>query len=116
MTGRLPPRGGIPLSFEASSRLNTSGTPTSTQPGTAVPHEFRALSHLRRPRDSSNVEYLFLNSVLLRPAALPVTPDGDIAQSEFIPPEVEHVGIEAKDALARYARGRGNKFGEPVVD
>ena len=39
----------------------------------------------------------------------PVTPDGDVAKIESIPPRVHHLGIQAKCAFASYAGRRGHE-------
>jgi hypothetical protein len=45
-----------------------------------------------------------------------MTPEGDVAEIEGVPPGIEHPAIETKYAVAGHARRRGNKRGEAVVD
>ena len=44
-----------------------------------------------------------------------MTPEGDVAEIERVPPGVEHRDVEAKDAFAGNALRRWNERGEAIV-
>ena len=51
-----------------------------------------------------------------RGGLFPVTPGGDFAEAERIPPEVEHGLIEIEDSAASEARRRRNESSEARID
>src|SRR5205823_6014133 len=53
---------------------------------------------------------------LLYPFSLPMPPQGDIAESELVPPEIEHLLIEMKNSFAGYAGWRWNETGKAIID
>src|SRR5581483_7830960 len=46
---------------------------------------------------------------------LPEPPDGDIAQIQRVPPQVQHRLVQPQDAVARHARRRRNELREPLA-
>ena len=46
----------------------------------------------------------------------PEAPDGDIAETEGVPVEVEHVRVESEDAVARHALRRRNESSKAGVN
>src|SRR5580692_10892677 len=49
------------------------------------------------------------------PCTFPPAPHGDIVESEFIPPAIQHCGIETHDTFLRHARRRRHKPRKPGV-
>src|SRR5262249_32489693 len=50
------------------------------------------------------------------PGALIVSPQRYITQTEFVPPEVEHLAIEVENAVTRHARGSGHKHSQSIEE
>src|SRR6266478_10121458 len=86
---------------------------------------FRIVSTLRKQdalkgRAVNNVPALVPNSLgpgwALRPVVLVHAPEADVAVAEGVPPRVEHLAVEAEDALVSYTCGRRSERGEAVID
>src|ERR1700736_1272742 len=55
-------------------------------------------------------------AVVAGPRLFPMTPEGDVAEIERVPPGIERGGVEAKDAFAGQAGWRRDEGGEAVVN
>ena len=61
-------------------------------------------------------QFLRLGGRLRRGGLFPEAPDGNFAEAERVPPEVQHGLIEIEDSAASDSFGRGNEGGEAGVD
>jgi len=46
----------------------------------------------------------------------PIAPDGDVAEVERVPVEIEHLGIELEDPVTRNTRRRRDERSETIVN
>lgn len=58
----------------------------------------------------------FVLGLTAGPRLFPMTPEGDVAEVERVPPGVEHGDVEAEDTFAGYAGRRRNERSEAVVN
>ena len=49
------------------------------------------------------------------PGLFPMTPEGNVAEVERVPPGIEHGGVEAKDTFTGHSGRRRNERGKAVV-
>ena len=50
------------------------------------------------------------------PCAFPVTPQGDVAEIESVPPRVECGAIQSENSIARHVAWWRNELGKSIVD
>ena len=58
----------------------------------------------------------FPTGFVLRPRALPSTPQRNVSEIKLVPPQIQHLLIKTQNAVARDFRRRRDERGQAVVD